>query len=40
VWQKINESINQTVDGMNLEELIKEGKNDCGSEVNSGACGK
>ena len=38
VWQKINESINQTVDGMNLEELIRETESESTSEVNSGAC--
>lgn len=40
VWQKINESINQAVDGMNLEELIKESKCAYGEGVSSGACGK
>lgn len=40
VWQKINESINQTVDGINLEELIRESIIDSGPEVNSGACKK
>ena len=38
VWQKINESINQTVDGMNLEELIRETESENTSEINSGAC--
>ena len=38
VWQKINESINQTVDGINLEELIRESNG--GTEVSSGACKK
>lgn len=40
VWQKINESINQTVDGICLEELIKETKCENGRKVNSGACRK
>lgn len=40
VWQRINESINQTVDGINLEELIRESRKDGGPEVNSGACKK
>lgn len=40
VWQKINESINQAVDAMNLEELIKESKCAHGADVESGACGK
>ena len=40
VWQKINESINQAVDGMNLEELIRETKSENTAEVNSGACKK
>ena len=38
VWQKINESINQTVDGMNLEELIRETESENTPAVNSGAC--
>ena len=38
VWQKINESINQTVDGMNLEELIRETESENTPVVNSGAC--
>lgn len=40
VWQKINESINQTVDGINLEELIRESTYENGREVNAGACEK
>lgn len=40
VWQKINESINQTVDGIYLEELLKETKCENGQEVNSGVCKK
>ena len=40
VWQKINDSINQTVDNMKLSELVKESKilNPCG-EHNSIECG-
>ena len=40
VWQKINESINQTVDNMKLSELVSESKalNPCG-EHNSQFCG-
>ena len=34
----INESINQTVDGMNLEELIRETESENTPVVNSGAC--
>lgn len=40
VWQRINESINQTVDGIYLEELLKETKCENGQEVNSGVCKK
>ncbi len=40
VWQKINESINQTVDGMNLEELIKASKGEGKPGLNSGVCRK
>ncbi len=40
VWQKINESINETVDKMMLDELVKESKalNPCGSFEGS-VCG-
>ena len=38
VWQKINESINRTVDEMNLEELIRESKSENAAAVNSGVC--
>ena len=40
VWQKINESINQTVDNMKLSELVNESKmlNPCGEHSNS-ICG-
>ncbi len=40
VWQRINESINQTVDGICLEELIRETKCKDGREINSGVCKK
>lgn len=40
VWQKINASINRTVDGINLEELIRESKSAHDGDVESGACGK
>lgn len=40
VWQKINESINETVDGIYLEELIRETKCENGRKANSGACKK
>ena len=40
VWQKINDSINQTVDNMKLSELVRESKilNPCGEHNNNG-CG-
>lgn len=42
VWQKINDSINRTVDDMTLEELVKESKNlnPKGSSENGVQCEK